>query len=166
MFPSSSWCFVSSYWSTCWHSGLSSIRPQTAASLVSIPPLSPVQPGFPVRRGFPAQGWISCSALDCPLSVGFSAHRWIFCSAWKSGASAPRQGRNAVRALAPVLWIEAFLIFLREDFLRSDHRVAMDGHRVFHVLGVASGEGHHHRDIAGLRHSENEFVTPLQPFNG
>src|SRR5438445_11395630 len=36
------------------------------------------------------------------------------------------------------------LCLRRKHFPRSNHRVAVDRHRVIHIAGVAAGEGDHH----------------------
>ena len=55
--------------------------------------------------------------------------------------------------------------FPAEHFLRRDHRVAVNRDRVFDILGVAAGEGDHHRDALGLGDPEHECISLLQSLN-
>ncbi len=51
---------------------------------------------------------------------------------------------------------------LGENFSGGDHGVAVNRHRVFNFLRITARVGHHHRNVASLRHAENKFVALLQ----
>src|SRR6266849_3781753 len=50
-------------------------------------------------------------------------------------------------------------------FLCGNDSVAMNGHRVFHLPRIASGESDHHGNAANFGHLEDEFVALLQSFH-
>src|SRR6266436_10454275 len=57
-------------------------------------------------------------------------------------------------------------LLFRKHFPCCDHRVAVNGQRVFHIPRVAAGEGDHHGDAASLGDAEDKFVALLQSVNG
>src|SRR6266481_5907118 len=57
-------------------------------------------------------------------------------------------------------------LLFRKHFPCCDHRVAVNGQRVFHIPRVAAGEGDHHGDAASLGDAEDKFVTLLQSVHG
>src|ERR1700758_642253 len=46
-------------------------------------------------------------------------------------------------------------VLLAKYLFRGDYRVAVDGYCVVYDMGVASGEGHHYRNVAGLGYLED-----------
>src|SRR5579871_1374030 len=53
-----------------------------------------------------------------------------------------------------------------EDFGSGQHGIAVYGHGVLDAIGVATGIGHHHRNIARQRGTEDQLITLLQAFDG
>src|SRR6185437_9767232 len=106
---------------------------------------------IPVRRETAAAPADSGAAAENFGSPPWSLRR----SAWDPpGSSCPHNPAAS--------WHGAPVAASRENLLCGQHRVAMDGHSVFHAPRIAAGVCHHYRDLMLLGNFHYQFVALLQ----